>query len=150
MGFVLVGFISCSDIPSEYKPFFRLSPGEMEKAIFDYSMEEQIDLMIIGGTIPHPPFIMYSEVAQNGKKILPLLFKRLSIVENQHQLDVVLACLLEIDLRHYEWKADATYQTLLQQELAKMTNPDLRAEATRSLVSGASIHTDSKERSSKS
>ncbi len=135
----LGGVAACSDIPPEYKPFFRLSPREMEKAIFDYPLDQQIDLMIIGLTIPHPPFMMWPEVASNGEKILPLLFTRLTKVDDPHQLDVILACLLEVDLRHYEWKRDPKYQQLLQQKLEEMTDSTLRDEATRSLVQEAAF-----------
>ncbi len=71
IGILLGGVAACSDIPPEYKPFFRLSPREMEKAIFDYPLDHQIDLMIIGWTIPHPPFMMWPEVASNGEKSYP-------------------------------------------------------------------------------
>ncbi|MGB5056072.1 MAG: hypothetical protein WBO24_16905 [Nitrospirales bacterium] len=76
-----------------------------------------------------------------------MLLSRLSTVENEPQLGAILYCLLEIDLRHYEWKNDPKYMPLLQQELAKMTDPALRQEATRALVSEAGSHADSRESS---
>ncbi len=144
--FCLFGMVSCNEIPSQYESFFRLSPEKMEKAIFDYPLDQQIDLMVIGIAESHPPFLYLARlVAKNGEQIVPLLIQRLPTVKDEHQLGAILFCLLEINLEHFEWKGHPKYQALVQQGLAKITDPALREEATRSLVSGAASHTDLKK-----
>jgi hypothetical protein len=145
----LLFLVGCSDIPSEYKPFFRLPPDQQEKEIFNYSLDQQIDLVVLRMTVIRPPgTYLGTLIARNGEKLVPLLLSRLSTVENEPQLGAILYCLLEIDLRHYEWKNDPKYVPLLQQELAKMTDSALRQEATRALLSGAASHSNFEKRPS--
>lgn len=148
--FIVVGifFGVCDSYTSPHQQFFEKPPDVQASEIHHYPLDEQISLMILGMQQEPPQNGLVAEVAKNGEVVLPTLLHRLPIVEDEHQLGAILYCLLEIDLRHYEWKNDPKYVPLLQQELAKMTDSALRQEATRAVLSGAASHSNFEKRPS--
>lgn len=150
--FIVVGIIfgGCDSFTSPHQQFFEKPPNVQASEIHHYPLDEQISLMILGMQQEPPQNGLVAEVAKKGEVVLPPLLHRLPIVEDEQQLGAILYCLLEIDLRHYEWKNDPKYVPLLRQELAKMTDPALRQEATRALVSEAGSPDDSRESSPES
>lgn len=144
--FIVVGmfFGGCDSFTSPHQQFFEKPPDVQASEIHQYPLDEQISLMVLGMQQEPPQNGLVVEVAKMGDSVIPALLRRLPTVEGERQLGAILYCLLEIDLRHYEWKKDPKYVPLLQQELAKMPDPALRQEATRALVSEAGSHADSK------
>lgn len=128
--------VSCSDIPSEYKGFFRLSPSQQEKVILEYPFEQQIDLMIIGWTIPHPPYMFYRQVAKNGEPIVPLLFHRLSVLKKKFDLQPVALCLFHINDKYFSWKEHQEYIKIFEQTLSRIPDPSVREEVIRMVETG--------------
>ena len=127
--FAFAFLVCCERIPSEYQDFFNLGIGEQEKSIHNYPLDHQIDLMILGFEYLIPPsHFLAREVAKNGKIIIPLLMQRLRTIDSEHAKNAVLYALLEIDLRHYEWRKDPEYITLLKEEAAAMQNSSWRQE----------------------
>ncbi|MCA9468866.1 MAG: hypothetical protein KC643_25965 [Nitrospira sp.] len=140
---VLVIFsVGCDSGAFPDQQFFYNSPEEQAKMIHTYTFSEQIDLMVLGMQQEPPQNNLVTEVAKNGEAIIPKLFEHLPKAKDHHELGVILFCLLEIDIRHHEWKADSQYLSLLKKELGKMSNKALQQEAKRMLLPSASLSSD--------
>lgn len=132
----LLGLVGCNEIPEEHRDFFRLPPGQIEKAIFNYPLSEQIDLMLIGWTKPHPPLNLYFQVAENGESIVPLLIQRLATVEDMEALRVIAICLYLVDFLHFKWTSNQEYVEKLEMTLAEISNSEIREEIRMILKTG--------------
>lgn len=133
---VLLGLLGCNDIPSEHQSFFQLSPDQREKAIFAYPLDQQIDLMIIGWTKPHPPLNLFFEVAKNGEPIVALLIQRFSKINDMQSLRPIAMCLYEVNLRYFEWTTNQEYEEMFQKVLAEKSAPAIRDEFIKILETG--------------
>lgn len=125
---IAIGLGGCSDVPSEYKSFFSLPPGKMEEALSEYSLSQQIDIMIIGWMVPHPPFLFYFEVAKNGEQIVPLLIQRIAETNDMQTLRPMVRCMYEINKRYFEWTRIPSYAEKFNDILSAKTDLMIQKE----------------------
>ena len=102
--FIAVGIFlwGCDSFTSPHQQFFEDPPDVQTSKIHQYPIDDQISLMILGMKQEPPQNGLVAEVAKKGKAVLPYLIRRLPTMNDQYDLGVLLYCLLEIDLRHYE------------------------------------------------
>lgn len=132
----LLSLVGCNEIPSEHQEFFRSGPEKIENEIFNYPLDQQIELMIIGWTIPHPNLHLYFQVARNGEKVVPLLIQRLSDLKDLEALRVLAICLYEIDFRYFKWTAHQKYVEMSEEAIGEIGDPSIQQEIKAILETG--------------
>ncbi len=136
MSLVCMVLVGCNDIPSEYREFFRLSPSEMEKTLIKFPQDQQIDLMIIGWTKPHPPIGFFFLVSKNGESIVPLLIQRMAETDDLETLRPLALCLYDVDKWHFPWTAHKNYVESLERVLGQKRDLIIKREVIGILKTG--------------
>lgn len=128
IAWMLFAVVTSSCQASEHataKDFLRMPPRERDRAILEYSPEQQVDLYLKVVLGQHPPDLGLADaIASNGSKIVPALTERLVAddrdVAKMHLLDVFLRMK---QLEYYPVAEDDKTMALLQQQVAMMEDP---------------------------
>ena len=100
----------------------------MKMVIFNFSLDQQIDLMIIAWTRTHPPYIFWSLVARNGEPILPLLFQRIADSDDLSTLRPLALCLHDVDKWNFEWTTQPKYVEMFEKAISGKWDPKIQRE----------------------
>ncbi len=132
--------VGCDPVPPEYKAFFRLSPEEQHLEMKRFPVDKQIDYYLAGRSYHHAPLIgLGDDIAEQGKKALPVLMKRLREEknennENNENNEANLMYVFEVmHAFHYDLKTEKETIELLKDVTARMKYAAFKERAEETL-----------------
>lgn len=111
-------------MPPEYQWFFDLSPEQQHVEMKKFPIEKQVDYYLIGMSYVHPPRIgLADEIAQQGKRGLPYLVKRLQDEKEDYERANIILVLKEMSLFYYDLRGEKEVLRVLSETIATMKEP---------------------------
>lgn len=124
----LVG--ECNSVPTEYRAFLDLPPKRRQAEMRKVSLEKQLEYYFAGLDYVHPPDVGLTDpIAEQGKKALPFLLKKLSEnTDEDKKADIVF--ILEVMHQSYcNLKNEEKVIALLKQIKLNAKSPRLKKES---------------------